>query len=121
MTTSQGLAGSVSEYCLGRLEAADGGADADVEGEAAGDADDGGADADAEEDAGAEAAPDAARAEPEAEAEAGAVPVAAEDAGPGLSGVHAARADSPAPATSSLAIDRRLGACGTRSMLGEQS
>ncbi|WP_260680607.1 hypothetical protein [Arthrobacter sp. KBS0703] len=47
---------------MGRLEAADGGAGADVDGEAAGDADDGGADAGAEEDAGAEAEPDAARA-----------------------------------------------------------
>jgi hypothetical protein len=121
LTTSQGLAGSVSEYCFGRLEAADGGAGADVEGEAAGDADDGGADADAKEDAGAEAEPDAARADPDPVAGAGAVPAVAEDAGRGPSGVHAARADSPAPATSSLAIDRRLGGCGSRSMVGEQS
>jgi hypothetical protein len=120
LTTSQGLAGSVSEYCLGSLEAADGGAGAAVVvGEVAGDADDGGADAGPEGDAGDDGVPDAARADPDPVAGAGAVPAVAEDAGRGPSGVHAARADSPAPAASSLAIDRRLGGCGGAS--GEQS
>jgi hypothetical protein len=117
LTTSQGLAGSVSEYCLGRLEAADGGAGAALAGEVAGDADDGGADAGPEGDADGE--PDAARADPDPVAEAGAVRAVAEDAGRGPSGVHAASADSPAPAASSLAIDRRLGGRGGAS--GEQS
>ena len=106
LTTNQGLAGSVSEYCLGSLEAADGGAGAAVVGEVAGDADDGGADAGPDGDAD-DGVPDAARADPVAEA--GADPAVADDAGWGPSGVHAARADSPAPAASSLAIDRRLG------------
>lgn len=101
---------------MGSLEAADGGAGAAVVGEVAGDADDGGAGAGPEGDAD-DGVPDAARADPVAEA--GADPAVAEDAGRGPSGVHAARADSPAPAASSLAIDRRLGGCGGAS--GEQS
>jgi hypothetical protein len=99
LTITQGLAGAVSEYCLGRREAADGGAAAAavVVGVAA--------DGDVVDAAAGDAVPEAAEMVPGASGE-----------GPG---VQAARADRPAPAISSLATARRLGRSpGLNSVLG---
>ena len=119
MTITQGLLGAVSEYCLGRREAADGGAAAavvvgavaegDVADALADDAAEVGTMGEADADAGAELP-----AEPEDASEAveDAAPEAAEmvpEASGAGSGVQAARADRPAPAISSRATARRLG------------
>jgi hypothetical protein len=129
LTITQGLAGFVSENCLGRRDAADGGAAAavvDGVAEADGDlaapaADE--ADADDEADPGDEAADDG-EAEPLASAEPDAAgePVAEAEGEPGPAvedpvpeacgagpGVQAARADRPAPVISSRATERRVG------------
>ncbi|WP_414635206.1 hypothetical protein [Arthrobacter ipis] len=124
MTITQGLAGAVSEYCLGRREAADGGAaaavvvgaavDGDVADALAGDAGAVGeaaplvlaeepVEADPDPDGTGEASPEAAG---DAVPEAGEMVPEASGAGPG---VQAARADRPAPAINSRATARRLG------------
>ncbi|MDR6556033.1 hypothetical protein J2809_000364 [Arthrobacter pascens] len=137
MTTSQGLAGSVSEYCRGRRAAADGAAGAPV-GVVAADGGavaepvagaDGGADAVAvgavEVDPVGDTVPDEAPGDPDAVGSAGVVPVVVAGEGWGPAGVQAASADSPAPAKSSRAMTRRLGAetrlSAGRSGPGEQS
>ncbi|MDP9694085.1 UNVERIFIED_ORG: hypothetical protein J2X79_001640 [Arthrobacter globiformis] len=127
MTITQGLAGAVSEYCLGRREAADGGAaavvvvgavvDGDVADALAGDAAGAGAVGEAaplvlaEEPGEADPDPDGTgEASPEAAGDA--VPEAAEmvpEASGAGAGVQAARADRPAPAINSRATARRLG------------
>ncbi|MDQ0619779.1 hypothetical protein QFZ33_003803 [Arthrobacter globiformis] len=128
MTITQGLAGAVSEYCLGRRDAADGGAAAAVvvgavvDGAVA----DALADDAAEAEAVGEAAPlglaeapvevdpdrDGTGEEASPEAPGDAVPEAAEvvpEASGAEAGVQAARADRPAPAINSRATARRLG------------
>ncbi|WP_146617538.1 hypothetical protein [Arthrobacter globiformis] len=139
MTITQGLLGAVSEYCLGRRDAADGGAaaavvvgavvDGDEADELAGDAADAGAageaaplvvageplEADPDPDGTGEAAPEAAG---DAVPEASEVVPDASGAGPG---VQAARADRPAPAISSRATARRLGRSPGRATAGRAS
>ncbi|PNH81127.1 hypothetical protein CXZ05_16590 [Arthrobacter sp. AFG20] len=109
MTITQGLAGAVREYCLGRRAAADGGAAAAVVvgAVAAGDVADALAGDAAEAEAAGEAAPEAAG-EDAGDAEPEAVEMVPVAFGAG-SGVHAARADRPAPAINSRATARRLG------------
>ena len=114
---TQGLVGAVSECCLGRREAADGGAAAAVVDGAGTVADGGFADvlggeaAEAVAEAGAE--PPADGVVPEAAGEAVPMAVEPDAAEPGASGagprVQAARADRPAPVSSSCATARRLG------------
>ncbi|WP_157365183.1 hypothetical protein [Arthrobacter sp. QXT-31] len=125
MTITQGLVGAVSECCLGRREAADGGAAAAVVDGAGTVADGGFADvlggeaAEAVAEAGAGPPADGVVpvgtvvAVPEAAGEAVPMAVEPDAAEPGASGagpgVQAARADRPAPVSSSCATARRLG------------
>ena len=125
LTITQGLAGAVSEYCLARREAADGGAAAvvvvavadgdfadalaDDEAEGAGEAvtdDLAELPADAESDPGVDAAGEAVPEVLEVVPEAVEPVPGASGAGPG---VQAARADMPAPVMSSRATARRVG------------
>jgi hypothetical protein len=114
LTITQGLVGAVSEYCFGRRDAADGGAAAAVVVEGTGAVGDfvdvlGDGAAEALGDAGAELDVDAGAELPAA----GEEPVAAEPmagaSGCTESGVQAARAVSPAPASKSRATARRPG------------